>query len=65
MKNAKGYTLMGMIVVVSVLTVGAITTINQLVSGGKTAKEITASEVSYSTNRTESILLSIRDARGE
>lgn len=65
MKNSKGYTLMGTLIVSSLLAVGAISTISKLVSGGKIAKEITDSEVSYSVNRTDSILDSIRDSRGQ
>ena len=64
MKNSKGYTLIGTLIVVSVLTAGAISTINKLVSGGKIAKDITDSEARYSVDRADSILVSIRDSRG-
>jgi hypothetical protein len=64
MKNSKGYTLVGLAMLVSVLVVGTISIIGQLVSGGKSAQEVAASEVDFTQSRAESILATIRDARG-
>ena len=65
MKNSNGYTLVGLAILVSLLTVGTIATFNQFVSGGAAVKEVAESEVNFTRNRADSILLTIREARGE
>ena len=65
MKTNKGYTLVGMTGIVSVLVVLTISVLSRLVASSQTAKHITHSEVNYTQDRADSILLTIRDSRGE